>query len=446
MLRTAHPRFASPPPRAYPAGNAMRGAACRDPRESEQDMTRATDSAEPLSTPGPVTNRAEPSLRNAAETVPGAVERAAASAEAPGPPDWNGGEGRRTGNGVGRRRGNGRREHGPFYAALDLGTNNCRLLIAEPSGDSFRVVDSFSRIVRLGEGVARERKLRPEAMERALGALRICSRKLGYRPMAGARLIATQACRIAENGRDFMDRVREETGIALEVVNQRTEAQLAAEGCFTLLDREADGALLFDIGGGSSEIVWIDRRRRRRGGLIRAWVSLPVGVVTLAERHGGTEVSSAVFEAMVDDVRSEFYRFHARSALGEAVRSRAFHYLGTSGTVTTLAGVHLDLPRYNRRMVDGLWMEEADIELMMTRIRGMDYEARRRNPCIGRERADLVLAGCAIFEAIRGEWPCGRLRVADRGLREGMLVQLMRADGYLRGRGQHNGPAGALPQ
>jgi exopolyphosphatase/guanosine-5'-triphosphate,3'-diphosphate pyrophosphatase len=336
-----------------------------------------------------------------------------------------------------------RGKRGPVYAALDLGTNNCRLLIAEPAGDTFRVVDSFSRIVRLGEGVAGDGKLRPEAMERALGALRICGQKLSHRPIAGARLIATQACRAAENGGIFLDRVREDIGLDLEVVSQRTEAQLAAEGCFPLLDPRAEGAVLFDIGGGSSEIVWIDGRRPRRKGLMRAWVSLPVGVVTLAERYGGMDVEPAVFEAMVDDVRGEFHRFHARDALKEAVRRRAFHFLGTSGTVTTLAGVHLDLPRYNRRLVDGLWMEEDDIERMMVKVCGMDYETRRRNPCIGGERADLVLGGCAVFEAIRREWPCGRLRVADRGLREGILVQLMRADGYLRDRGPR--PANAAP-
>jgi exopolyphosphatase/guanosine-5'-triphosphate,3'-diphosphate pyrophosphatase len=204
--------------------------------------------------------------------------------------------------------------------------------------------------------------------------------------------------------------------------------------------------VLFDIGGGSSEIVWLDRRKAsRRGGLLRAWVSLPVGVVTLAERHGGVEVDANVFEAMVDDVRSEFHRFHARDALRAAVTGGNFHYLGTSGTVTTLAGVYLELPRYDRRQVDGLWMEDDDIERMMTKLRGMDYEARRANPCIGRERADLVLAGCAVFEAIRREWKCSRLRVADRGLREGMLMQLMRADGFLRARG-YRPPDGSRPQ
>ena len=340
------------------------------------------------------------------------------------------------------RRRNGRFSTGPFYAALDLGTNNCRLLVAEPRDDTFQVVDSFSRIVRLGEGMTQTGRLRNDAMNRTIAALRICRSKIQSRDIAGVRMIATEACRQAENGEMFLGRVRNELGLELEVIERRTEAQLAVAGCRTLLDPESDGALLFDIGGGSSEIVWLDRRKtRRQRGLIRAWVSLPIGVVTLAERHGGIDVDHHAFEAMVADVREAFGAFRARHALASAVAKRNFHFLGTSGTVTTLAGVHLNLPRYDRRFVDGLWMHDDDIEKMMVKIRSMDYQARAANPCIGRERADLVLAGCAIFEAIRREWPCQRLRVADRGLREGILVQLMRADGHLRSRRTNNGRA-----
>lgn len=341
----------------------------------------------------------------------------------------------------GRR--NGRFSTGPFYAALDLGTNNCRLLVAEPRGDTFKVVDSFSRIVRLGEGLTQTGRLRKDAMNRTIAALRICRSKITSRDVTGVRMIATEACRQAENGEFFLARVRNELGLELEVIDRRTEAQLAVAGCRTLLDPETDGALLFDIGGGSSEIVWLDRRKtRRQRGLIRAWVSLPIGVVTLAERHGGVDVDHHDFENMVADVREAFGAFHARYALAAAIAKRNFHFLGTSGTVTTLAGVHLNLQRYERRFVDGLWMEDDEIERMMVKIRSMDYQARAANPCIGRERADLVLAGCAIFEAIRREWPCQRLRVADRGLREGILVQLMRADGYLPSRRKDNGKAG----
>jgi len=406
-------------------------------------MTKGSDAVGPVSAPGVAMEGsgaiapAVLGVTQGALSAPAAVrvDGAGAGAQrARGPAERVGFSMRRPGAAA-------RRERGPFYAALDLGTNNCRLLIAEPDGDAFRVVDSFSRIVRLGEGIAQSGVLGEQAMDRAIGALGICRQKLRSRPIARARLIATEACRRAENGAAFLDRVRDELGLALEVIDRRTEARLAVEGCFSLLDSGADGAVLFDIGGGSTEIVWLDRRRQhRRGGLMRAWVSLPVGVVTLAERHGGIDVDAAVFAAMVDEVRGEFDRFRARQALQATVRARPLHYLGTSGTVTTLAGVHLDLPRYNRRHVDGLWMDEAAIDRMVGKLLGMNYDARRNHPCIGRDRADLVLAGCAIFEAIRREWPCQRLRVADRGLREGILTQLMRADGHLKRSGLKPAP------
>jgi exopolyphosphatase / guanosine-5'-triphosphate,3'-diphosphate pyrophosphatase len=403
-------------------------------------MSMGTDRAEPLSEPGSATDGFDGALAAIVtrDALPALAPPAEPTRPAGGAPRPSGHE---HGRGAGLRRyGGARRERGPFYAALDLGTNNCRLLVAEPGPDGFRVVDSFSRIVRLGEGVAQSGSLNPAAMDRAIAALRICRQKLQERPIVRARLIATEACRRAGNGAMFLDRVHDEVGLDLEIIDRRTEAGLAVEGCSSLIDSGADGAVLFDIGGGSSEIVWLDRRNaRRRGSPMRAWVSLPLGVVTLAERHGGVEVGEDVFEAMVADVRGEFHRFRAGEALKQAVRSRGLHFLGTSGTVTTLAGVYLDLPRYDRRQIDGLWMDDGQIGEMMTKIRSMDYETRRNNPCIGRERADLVLAGCAIFEAIRREWPCERLRVADRGLREGILVRMMRADGHLRGSARRPG-------
>ncbi len=405
--------------------------------DSEKDVTMTADAEDPAAVSGQDgvwssdeaanTGSASTSVRASTPTDtlnPGRNDHA---------PDSTGPR-RQTGRRGGfRKRNRNARSKGPFYAALDLGTNNCRLLVAEPVGDGFRVVDSFSRIVRLGEGLSQTGELSEAAMARALGALRICRNKMAERHVKAARLIATEACRQASNGQHFLDRVRRETGLNLEVIDRRTEARLAVAGCHGLLDPQAAGAVLFDIGGGSSEIVWLDRKKnRRRRGLLRAWVSLPVGVVTLSERHGGVDVGKSVFEAMVGDVQDEFHRFKARDSLKEALGERQFHFLGTSGTVTTLAGVHLDLPRYDRRRVDGIWMEDNEIERMMVKITGMDYGERVSNPCIGKERADLVLAGCAIFEAIRREWPCTRLRVADRGLREGILVQMMRADGHLR--------------
>jgi len=326
---------------------------------------------------------------------------------------------------------------GATYAALDLGTNNCRLLVARPSGNGFRVVDAFSRIVRLGEGVSSSGRLSEAAIARAIAALAICRNKMKNTGVTRARLIATEACRAAENGAQFLARVADELGLLLEVIDRETEAQLAATGCTPLLDPQADGAILFDIGGGSSELVRLARSQGARGGpplpQIRGWISVPHGVVTLAERYGGINVTRESYETMVSEVArliAPFVREHG----GQPTRS--IHMLGTSGTVTTIAGVHLNLKRYDRNRVDGCWMNTQQITAVIERLLDMSYEDRVASPCIGTERADLVLAGCAILEAIRRAFPCPRLRVADRGLREGMLVQMMREDGAWSGGNQ----------
>ncbi len=317
---------------------------------------------------------------------------------------------------------------GATYAALDLGTNNCRLLIARPTVEGFRVVDAFSRIIRLGEGVAASRRISEAAIGRAVDALLVCHDKMRARGVMRARLIATAACRAAENGEEFRSRVAKEAGIELEIIDSATEARLAATGCTELFDPAASGVVLFDIGGGSSELVRLRRRPGDGRGPpapdIVGWASLPVGVVTLAERYGGKAVSREIYDAMVDEVGAFVDKFAAdhRDLDG-------FHTLGTSGTVTTIAGVYLRLRRYDRRRVDGCWLSDDEISRVVTELMAMTFDERAANPCIGAERADLVLAGCAILDAIRRAFPSPRLRVADRGLREGMLVEMMREDG-----------------
>jgi exopolyphosphatase/guanosine-5'-triphosphate,3'-diphosphate pyrophosphatase len=337
--------------------------------------------------------------------------------------------GRRSLYGQARHDGPNDRGHAT-YAALDLGTNNCRLLVARPTDHSFRVVDAFSRIIRLGEGISASGRISDAAIVRAVEALAVCRDKMANRNVTRARLIATEACRAAANGADFRTRVIEEVGLDLEIVDRSIEAELAAFGCSPLIDPDAEGVILFDIGGGSSELVRLGRSTQVPRGppipRIETWSSMPVGVVTLAERHGGHEVTRATYEAMVTEVAGHLAAFVA--AAGPSVIDR-MHLLGTSGTVTTIAGLHLDLKRYDRRRVDGCWMSDVEASAVVERLIDMSYEERAASPCIGAERADLVLAGCAILEAIRREYPCRRLRVADRGLREGMLVQMMRADG-----------------
>lgn len=320
-------------------------------------------------------------------------------------------------------------QQGATYGALDLGTNNCRLLLARPTAESFRVVDAFSRIIRLGEGVSTSGRISAAAIERALDALSVCRDKMRNRGVSRARLIATEACRAAENGREFVQRVKEAVGLELEIIDRSTEARLAATGCTPLVDPSAQGVILFDIGGGSSELVSMHSVGGTAGPpapVIKSWTSLPVGVVTLSERHGGICVDRAVFEAMVTEVAHHLSAFARENEAMRCVDS--IHLLGTSGTVTTIAGVHLGLRRYDRRQVDGCWMTAGEIDAVLEQLLATSYDERVANPCIGADRADLVLAGCAILEAIRRAFPCQRLRVADRGLREGMLVEMMRSD------------------
>src|SRR5579872_1085418 len=342
--------------------------------------------------------------------------------------------GRRTPYGI--RRDSARRDDrnasahpGATYAALDLGTNNCRLLVARPTSDGFRVVDAFSRIIRLGEGIAASGRISDAAIGRAVEALSVCREKMRARGVVRARLIATEACRAAENGEAFRTTVAAEAGVELEIIDSATEARLAATGCTELFDPAANGVILFDIGGGSSELVRLGPPGAGRCGPpkpdILGWASLPVGVVTLAERYGGTIVTPETYDAMVEEVAA-FVENFAASHPGDL---EGFHMLGTSGTVTTIAGVFLRLKRYDRRRVDGCWLSHEEVSGVVAELMAMSFDERAANPCIGAERADLVLAGCAILDAIRQFFPCGRLRVADRGLREGMLVEMMRADG-----------------
>ncbi|HWJ87468.1 MAG TPA: Ppx/GppA phosphatase family protein [Pelagibacterium sp.] len=334
-----------------------------------------------------------------------------------------------------------RKKRAPVYAALDLGTNNCRLLIARPTENGFRVLDGFSRIVRLGEGLSQTGRLSEAAMDRTVEALKLCRAKLAQHDGVRARIIATEACRSAHNSTAFLSRIKREVGLEFEVVDRKTEAELAVTGCADLIETDAPGAILFDIGGGSSELAWLDfrggrpRNQGKMSASIRSWQSLPVGVVTIAEKFGGVDVTPEIFEAMVGHVTEQLRHFRGREKLREMLATHPVHFLGTSGTVTTLAGLHLGLERYERAKVDGLWMRSEDVDATMRVLLAMNYDKRVANPCIGRERADLVIPGCAIFEALRREWPCQRIRVADRGLREGLLVSMMSEDRvWMRGR------------
>ena len=320
---------------------------------------------------------------------------------------------------------------GAAFAALDLGTNNCRLLIGAPTGEGFRVIDSFSRIVRLGEGLQHSGMLSETAMDRALGALHACAARLARRPVRAVRAIATEACRRAGNGEAFLNRVRSETGIAFNIISTREEAELALESCAPLLRAREDGeagrrALLFDIGGGSTELAWVRLSTDGRHPELIGYDSLPVGVVTLAEHFGHHGFEPEGYRDMVEHVQARLTAFERIHCIEHELRLGGVRFLGTSGTVTTLAGVALNLARYRRPMVDGVRLSAADAHAALKLLRGLGRDGLNRHPCVGPERSAFVLPGCAIYEAISTIWPAPDVTVADRGLREGMLLRMMR--------------------
>jgi len=343
---------------------------------------------------------------------------------------------------------------GQTFAALDLGTNNCRLLIARPSEEGFRIVEAYSNIVRLGEGLSQTGRLQAHAMDRALAALKVCADKIARRHCVRVRAVATQACRGAENGEEFIERVRRETGIQLHIISPREEAHLSVAGCLNLLDARADAALVVDVGGGSTELSWVDltgpelirdpRRFAPERLPIRAWISVPIGVVTLAERFPETPVERhAWYRTMVEAMKAQMICPEAEQVRAAFTTGKA-QIVGTSGAITSLAGIHLGLKRYDRHKVDGLWMTREECEATAEKLLALDLAGRALEPCIGPERADLVLAGAAILQAVQELWPCATVRVADRGLREGLLLSLMATPSRRRRRRRSRG--GARPQ
>ncbi|WKL56329.1 Ppx/GppA phosphatase family protein [Asticcacaulis sp. ZE23SCel15] len=372
--------------------------------------------------------------------------RPAASGKALPPASENPGAARRS-EGLKRRRRSSAQQAAASdianYAALDLGTNNCRLMIASFQNGQFKIVEAFSRIVRLGEGVSSTGNLQPAAMERAMASLRQCAEKIKRRNVVKIRAVATQACRAAGNGADFIARVERETGLKLTIITPEEEARLAVVGCASLLDTPAKAAIVMDVGGGSTEISWLDLSQYtppkdiattgnlkliKNHPLPKCWLSIPKGVVNLAERFPEPKDGDPKvwFQAMVADVQAELEKFRDADGMTEHFFNGETYMIGTSGAITSLAGMHLGLERYDRSRVDGLWMTHDDCKAVINRLLELGQKGREYEPCIGKDRADLVLAGAALLEAVQNLWPSQRLRVADRGLREGLLLSMIK--------------------
>ncbi|MEP3653347.1 MAG: Ppx/GppA phosphatase family protein [Litorimonas sp.] len=323
--------------------------------------------------------------------------------------------------------------HANTFAAVDLGTNNCRLLIARDAGESFRIIDSYSRVVRLGQGLAATGRLSDESMNAAVEAITVCASKMKSKRVKRWRCVATEACRRASNGEAFLKRVKDETGITLEVISPRVESRLAVMGCVNLVDPTKDVALVIDIGGGSTELSWVDVRKLRDDQAnhrlhrppISAWASLPIGVVTLSELVPEIDDKTVWYDQLRDVVRQKIKEQGCETRFTNLFQQGRGHLIGTSGTITSLAGIHLKLPYYQRSKVDGLWLRSADAVSVARDMGSRTFDERAKEPCIGKDRASLLVAGCAITDVLCEMWPSKMIRVADRGLREGILIGLM---------------------
>ena len=333
----------------------------------------------------------------------------------------------------GRSRKRRRRRRTKTYAALDLGTNNCRLLIARPMEEGFRVIDSYSKVVRLGEGLQSTGRLSDQSMNMAVEAIGVCAQKMKSKNVKRWRCVATQACRAAENCDEFLEKVKSKTGIGLEIISPRVEARLSVMGCINLIDLSKDVALVIDIGGGSTELSWVDvRTLRENGGLkrayrppISAWTSLPVGVVTLSELVPEHDDRDVWYNDLKQAVRDAIVKNNAHTRFTNVFKSGNGHLIGTSGTITSLAGIYQKLPYYQRDKVDGSTMKTSDAVDICRSMGSQSFEQRSQEPCIGEDRARLLVAGCAITDVLCEMWPSQNIRVADRGLREGILMGLM---------------------
>ena len=311
------------------------------------------------------------------------------------------------------------------FAAIDLGTNSCRLVIASPTPASFRIVETFSKITRLGEGIINDNELSRPAMRRTINALKVCAGVIEeYAPIYRSRFVATAACRRAKNCKEFLDLVKKETGLTIETISSKEESRLAVVGCIPLLNRNIRRALVFDIGGGSTEIS-LARVTNSGKTFIEGFVSLPYGVVTISEAFPSQDMTALAYDTIIERTHKLLKEFDEKYNIREAIKNQEIQIIGTSGTVTVLGAVHLNLPRYNRSAVDGISITRQDIDRAIAKIKRLGDEGRKKHPCIGAQKADLTMAGCAIIEGLCSFWPIAEITVADRGIREGILLDMM---------------------
>lgn len=319
-------------------------------------------------------------------------------------------------------------------AAIDIGTNSVLLLIAERRGDDLTALVERATITRLGQGVDKARELAPEAIDRTLACLARYADDIKAAGVTLVDAVGTSAMRDAKGGESFRARAAEILGVMPRVVSGEEEARLTFNGALTGLALPAGPVLVFDVGGGSTEIITGDA-----SGSVGSAVSLDVGSVRLTERHIHSDpAGEGELMATRADVRSSLQRSPATITASEksadsedredsegSVADRP-RVVGVAGTVTTLAALLLEIAPYDGARVHGSRLARADISALTARLAGLSLQERRALPALDPGRADVIVAGGVLVDEILAWADASELIVSDRGVRWGLAHELLR--------------------
>ena len=302
------------------------------------------------------------------------------------------------------------------YAAIDLGTNTCLLLVAEWDGQELHPLVREMRVVRLGENLDRTGRISSTALDRATAALTEYRDIITSSGCQEMRCVATSAFRDAPNKDELTERIRNITGLEIEEISGEEEARLVHRAVQEAFPEETGERASVDVGGGSTEIIF-DKQ-----GHLHEVHSLPLGSVRLTERHFSHDPPAAVEVAALRDNISTVLE---DSGLPTKVAS----LIGVGGTATTLAAIHLELEDYDPVKVHGRILKQRDLETILERCLALPYEQRVRLPGLHPGRADVIMAGTIILLAIMGHLQDKMIRISDRGIRWGIIAEMIRSQG-----------------
>ena len=296
------------------------------------------------------------------------------------------------------------------FAAIDLGSTNCRLVIVDIIEDKYKIICSFSEILNLGRNLSFSNEFNDEIIEKTIEIFKIISQKLKYYNVLSYRCVATEACRQSINSDELVKRIHERTNIEIEIIPSKEEARLCLKSCLNHNVNLNDFNLVFDIGGGSTEIIIFDSIYSNKD---FDFLSIPIGVINFSEK-----VSLFKTEKVLGQLEKQMMFFSKK----KKIHNEPISIIGSCGTVTTLCAIHLKLNYYQKSLVDNTLLEIEDLKQTCNFVKRLSSEEKEKHPCIGPQRINLLDNGILILEKILESWPVKRILVSDRGLREGIIL------------------------